>query len=85
MEELPIVLWSYLTTARLGTGETPFSLRYGMEAVFPLEILSETLWVTSFDEGSNEVEWRQDMDMLDEKRQAAWLRKAAHKALIENF
>ena len=69
MEELPTVLWSYRTTVRSRTGETPFSLIYDMKAVLPLEILSESLWVTGFDTCSNEVDRRKDLDVLEEKRQ----------------
>ena len=38
VEELPNVLWEYRTTLRRSTGETPFSLTYGAEAVIPAEI-----------------------------------------------
>uniref|UniRef100_A0A2N9EFP7 Uncharacterized protein n=1 Tax=Fagus sylvatica TaxID=28930 RepID=A0A2N9EFP7_FAGSY len=34
-EELPNILWAYRTTARTPTGETPFRLTYGTEAVIP--------------------------------------------------
>ena len=37
VEELPHVLWMYKTTPRRSTGETPFSMTYGAEAVIPLE------------------------------------------------
>ena len=33
VEELPHVLWAYQTTLRRSTGETPFSMSYGAEAV----------------------------------------------------
>lgn len=36
-DELPGFLWSYRTTARTSTGETTFSLAYGLEAVIPVE------------------------------------------------
>ena len=32
-EELPNVLWAYRTTPKRSTGETPFSLTYGVEVV----------------------------------------------------
>ena len=35
-DELQNVLWSYRTTIRTATQETPFSLVYGMEAVIRL-------------------------------------------------
>ncbi|KAG7585621.1 Retrotransposon gag domain [Arabidopsis thaliana x Arabidopsis arenosa] len=37
-DELQPVLWAYQTTPRRATGETPFSLVYGMEAVVPAEL-----------------------------------------------
>ena len=37
-DELPSVLWAYWTTARTLTGETPFRLAYGINAVIPAEI-----------------------------------------------
>ena len=37
-EGLPTVLWAYRTTFRTSTGETPFSVAYGVEAIIPLEI-----------------------------------------------
>ncbi|XP_074323006.1 uncharacterized protein LOC141659959 [Apium graveolens] len=36
-DELPKVLWSYRTTPRTGTNETPFKLAYGTEARIPIE------------------------------------------------
>ena len=37
-EELPQVLWAYRTTSLTSTGETPFSLAYGVEAMILVEI-----------------------------------------------
>ena len=37
VDELPHVLWSYRTILRRSTGETPFSMTYGVEAVIPVE------------------------------------------------
>ncbi|RVW87620.1 Transposon Tf2-11 polyprotein [Vitis vinifera] len=38
VEELPGVLWAYRTTPRRPTGNTPFALAYGMDAVIPTKI-----------------------------------------------
>ena len=38
LDELPRVLWAYRTTVRTPTGETPFKLAYGSEAVIPAEV-----------------------------------------------
>lgn len=37
-EKLPFALHGYRTSVRTSTGATPFSLVYGMEAVFPVEV-----------------------------------------------
>ena len=37
VDELPYVLWMYRTTPQRSTGETPFSMTYGSEAVIPLK------------------------------------------------
>uniref|UniRef100_A0A2N9FR62 Uncharacterized protein n=1 Tax=Fagus sylvatica TaxID=28930 RepID=A0A2N9FR62_FAGSY len=42
VEELPSVLWTHRTTHRRSTGETPFALAYGVEAVIPLEVVANT-------------------------------------------
>ena len=41
--ELPKVLWPYMTTARSTTRETSFSLAYGYEAMVPVEIRAGSL------------------------------------------
>nr|XP_009803536.1 PREDICTED: uncharacterized protein K02A2.6-like [Nicotiana sylvestris] len=40
---LPEVLWAYRTTSKSSTGETPFSLVYGFEALIPVEMIEQTL------------------------------------------
>ncbi|XP_071695145.1 uncharacterized protein [Rutidosis leptorrhynchoides] len=42
VDELHNVLWAHHTTFKKSTGETPFSLVYGSEAVIPAEILVPT-------------------------------------------
>ena len=37
VSELPFILWSYKTTTRMSSEETPFSLVYRAEAVIPEE------------------------------------------------
>src|ERR1044072_3910582 len=41
-EELSVVLWSYNITPQLSTGETPFKLTYGTDAMLPLEVVGVT-------------------------------------------
>ena len=38
IDELPRVLWAYRTTKRTATGETPFTMAFGVEVVIPVEV-----------------------------------------------
>uniref|UniRef100_A0A2N9HWZ7 Uncharacterized protein n=1 Tax=Fagus sylvatica TaxID=28930 RepID=A0A2N9HWZ7_FAGSY len=60
VEELPSVMWTHRTTKRRSTGETPFALAYGVEAVIPLEVGLPTTRTTEFDVEENESSLRMD-------------------------
>ena len=67
-EELPSILWAYRTTARTPTGETPFRLTYGSEAVIPAEVGITSYRVHNHDEGRNDKAIRLYFDLVDEVR-----------------
>ena len=54
VEELPHVLWTYRTTPRRSTRETPFSMTYGAEAVILLEFGFSTTRISSFNPKDND-------------------------------
>ena len=70
-EMLPFALHGYCTSARTSTGETPYSLVYGMEVVLPIEVQIPSLWIMK-DAGLGEDDWihtRLDqLNLIDEKR-----------------
>ncbi|RDY10102.1 Tf2-8, partial [Mucuna pruriens] len=68
VEELPQVLWSYHTTPHSTTGETPFRLTYGSEAVIPVEIGEPSPRTALFDPTGNEDELRANLDLLVARR-----------------
>uniref|UniRef100_A0A2N9EYJ1 Uncharacterized protein n=1 Tax=Fagus sylvatica TaxID=28930 RepID=A0A2N9EYJ1_FAGSY len=70
-EELPNILWAYRTTARTPTGETPFRLTYGTEAVIPVEVGLTTWRTNNYDEESNDAQLRSNLDLVDEVRDQA--------------
>ena len=78
-EELPSVLWAYRTTARTPTGETPFRLAYGSEAVIPAEVGLTSYRVNAHDEGRNDEALRLQLDLIDEVRAAAEQRLARYQ------
>ena len=76
VEELPYVLWTYRTTPRRSTGETPFSMTYGAEAVIPLESGFPTTRTTSFNPRANDEHLARSLDLIDEKRENAMVQLA---------
>ena len=59
VEELSYVLWTYQTMPCRLTGETPFSMTYGAEAVIPLE--------TKFTLGNNDGLLEKSLDLIEER------------------
>ncbi|XP_074327263.1 uncharacterized protein LOC141665182 [Apium graveolens] len=70
-EELAQVLWSYNTTPRTTTGETPFSLVYGCEAMVPVKVGAGSFRRDNYDSEANEVNHRLYLDMIEETREDA--------------
>ncbi|XP_070032049.1 uncharacterized protein [Nicotiana tomentosiformis] len=63
-EVLPGVPWAYRTMTKISTGETPFSLVYGTEALIPVEIGEPSIRF----EHKNEEELRTNLDLTEERR-----------------
>ncbi|CAJ2661849.1 unnamed protein product [Trifolium pratense] len=82
-EELHSVLWSYRTTPHSTTGETPFRLTYGTEAVIPVETGASSFRTEVPLEGEDNHEMlREELDLLEELRDGAALREATLKQKI---
>ena len=71
VEELPHVLWTYQTTPRRSTRETPFSMNYGSKAMIPLETGFPTLRTSLFIPENNDKLLVKSLDLVDERREAA--------------
>ncbi|GKC19485.1 reverse transcriptase domain-containing protein [Tanacetum coccineum] len=87
VDELPNVLWAHRTSLKQSNGETPSSLTYGSEAVIPAEIgmpTHRTMMIRE-DENENENELRLNMDLLQERREAAAIREAKYKTKMEQY
>ncbi|XP_071738424.1 uncharacterized protein [Rutidosis leptorrhynchoides] len=74
VDEVPYVLWAHHTTPKRSTGETPFSLVYGTEAVIPAEIRVPTHRILAFDVESNSFILRENLNLLEERRIMAFIR-----------
>ncbi|GKU93221.1 hypothetical protein SLEP1_g6829 [Rubroshorea leprosula] len=84
-DELNNVLWAYRTMSRTATGEAPYHLAYGTEAVILVEIGVPSFRVIHFDEGRNGQLLRENLDLLAEVREEARLRTLVYKQKLANF
>nr|CAN72897.1 hypothetical protein VITISV_003776 [Vitis vinifera] len=79
VEELPGVLWAYRTTPGRPTGNTPFALAYGMDAVIPTEIGLPTIRTNAAKQSDANMELGRNLDWTDEVRENAAIRMVDYK------
>ncbi|XP_065627776.1 uncharacterized protein LOC136066811 [Quercus suber] len=79
VEELPHVLWAYKTMPRRSTGETPFSMTYGAEAVILIETNFPTLRTSNFTTDENDELLRKSLDLIDERREKTMVQLAYYQ------
>ena len=72
-------------TPRVPTGESPFSLAYGTEAMIPLEIGLPSTRVEQYREPDNSECRRADLDLLSELRREAQLRMAFYRQKVARY
>ncbi|VFQ60495.1 unnamed protein product [Cuscuta campestris] len=85
VEELPYILWTYRTTLRKATGETPFSLTYGFEARAPAETSLLSYRVETFDGPENEENLRAELHLIDERRERAYIRAENYRRQVKSY
>ncbi|GKD34928.1 reverse transcriptase domain-containing protein, partial [Tanacetum coccineum] len=85
VEEVTHAMWAHRTMIKSRNRDTPFSLKYGTEAVIPAEIGMPTLRTTEVDMVQNNVALEINLDLLEERREHAAIREAKSKAKIEKY
>ena len=83
MEELPHVLWTYRTTHRRSTRETPFSMTYGAEAVIPLETGFPTPRTNSFNPSDNDEQLTKSLDLIKENKENTMVQLAYYQQKLK--
>ncbi|XP_075654816.1 uncharacterized protein LOC142624985 [Castanea sativa] len=78
-DELPYVLWTYCTTPRRSTRETPFSMTYGAEAVIPLESGFPTLRTDQFNIEEKNCSLLNSLDVAEERRKVAMVKMSHYQ------
>ncbi|XP_010666380.1 uncharacterized protein LOC104883537 [Beta vulgaris subsp. vulgaris] len=81
-EMVPAVLWANRTTEKEATGESPFRLTFGAEAVLPVEVRLPTYQIKHQILEKNDQALRENFDFLPELRLRAELRAAMYKDRI---
>ena len=79
LEELPHVFWTYRTTLQKSTGETPFSMTYGTEAVIPLENDFPTMRTSAFTSDGNSELLKKNLDLIEKRRDHAMVQLAYYQ------
>ena len=85
VDELPNVLWSYRTTPNSTTGESPFSLAFGVEAVIPVELSFPSIRTLAYLPEDNETAQRLELDLIQERRDEAQMRVAAYQQQVAKY
>ncbi|KAL0448745.1 UNVERIFIED_CONTAM: hypothetical protein Slati_1430900 [Sesamum latifolium] len=83
-EELTSVLWAYRTTPRGSTGESPFILVYGTEAIIPAELGIPSHRIMHFSEDHNNELLKENLDLLEELSEKAFIRIQRYKNIMTN-
>ena len=84
-DELPNVLWAYRTTARTLTGEMPFRLTFGTEAVIPVEVGVASTRRTMFSKEENDDKLWVNLDCLDEVKDKASSRMIEYQQKMAEY
>ena len=83
VEELPHVFWTYLTTPRRSTEETPFSMTYGVKAIIPLETGFLILRTSSFTPSNNDQLLEKSLDLIEERRENTMVQLAYYQPKLK--
>jgi hypothetical protein len=79
IDEFPSALWANWASSSWATGETPFFLVYGAEAIIPPEVTMVSPRVQAYDEVVKDQLRHDDVDLVDETRWQAALRNARYR------
>ncbi|GJY34259.1 hypothetical protein Tco_0418728 [Tanacetum coccineum] len=75
------MLWAHRTSLKTSNEEIPYNLTFRSGAVISMEISMPTHRTVMIKEGANNEEMRLNLDLLQERREAAAIREARFLAL----
>jgi hypothetical protein len=85
IDELPLVVWGLCTQPSKATGQSPFFLIYGSEAILPIDIMWKSPCLEMYEEGvANEARCL-ELDSAEEVRCNASIRSAHYLQGIRHY
>lgn len=84
-DTIPEVLWAYRTMCKTATGQTPYTLAFGLEAVTPVELIWPTTRIKFYDAEKNEEAIMIEQENMEEIREEARIKEEKYKRKLENF
>jgi hypothetical protein len=85
VDQLPSVLWSLHTTPSRATGQSPFYLVYGAEAMLRSEVEFESLRFRNFKQERYGEDRVVDLNRLEEARKAALIQSALYLQGLQRY
>jgi transposase InsO family protein len=85
IKELPNALWGLCTQPTKPTGQSPYFLVYGSEAILPADVMWDSPAVEQYDEGISEDSRRVDIDGLEEARCVTLIQSARYLEGIRHY
>ncbi|VFQ90231.1 unnamed protein product [Cuscuta campestris] len=85
VDELPRILWTYRTTPRRATGDTPFGLAYGFEARAPAEAVIPIRREIEYDPEVNEQNQAVELNFVEERRDEARIRAENYRRQVKSY
>jgi hypothetical protein len=85
IKKLPNTLWGLRTQPSKPTGQSPYFLVYGSEAILPADVLWDSPAVEQYDEGISKDSRRVDIDGLEEAHCAALVKSVRYLEGIRRY
>jgi hypothetical protein len=85
VHELPHVVWGLRTQPSKATGQTPFFLVYGFEAILTADIMCKSPRVEMYNEGEMDEARQLELDSVEEVRCTALVQSAQYLQGIRRY
>ena len=85
IQELPHVVWGLRTQPSKATGQSPFFLTYGSEAILPADIMWKSPRVEAYQEGEADEARQLELDSVEEVRINALTQSARYLQGVRRY